>query len=30
LYRLLGWALAIADWTLKLPAQIRDETDRIR
>ena len=29
LNRLLGWALAIADWTRKLPAQIRDETGRI-
>jgi hypothetical protein len=24
-----SWALAIADWTRKLPAQMRDETDRI-
>jgi hypothetical protein len=24
-----SWALAIADWTRKLPAEMRDETDRI-
>jgi hypothetical protein len=24
-----SWALAMADWTRKLPAQMRDETDRI-
>ena len=24
-----SWALAVADWTRKLPAQLRDDTDRI-
>lgn len=24
-----SWALAVADWTRKLPAEMREETDRI-